>query len=198
MLTLKTLAVPSRALICFILLLCFSLFTLLWHQAGYTTGAPSLDSFRAFRQKPTKNYAFATFLAPAWDIPENATDEDDHYYTQIRMMCYQLVHDPKTRSPNGYPFVVLVTKDVSQSKRDRLTYEGAIVKELEPVPPLQHETRKAWKDVITKLRMLEMYEYELVAFFDSDHVFTRPIDGKSKPSSSLISDNTDYCGRRHI
>jgi len=198
MLTLNTLAVPSRALICFILLLCFSLFTLLWHQGGYT--APGTQkSFRTFRQKSTtKNYAYTTFLAPAWDLPENATDDDDNYYTGTRMLLYQLVHDPKTRSPNKYPFVVLVTADVPQSKRDRLTLEGAIVKELEAVPPLQHETRKAWKDVITKLRLFEMVEYDLVAFFDSDHILTRPMDGEWMPSPCGIWDKTNQTTRRYF
>jgi alpha-N-acetylglucosamine transferase len=99
------------------------------------------------------------------------------------MLLYQLLHDPETRSPNRYPFVVLVTEDVSQNKRDRLTYEGAIVKEIEKVKPLQHETRKAWQDVITKLRLFEMIEYDRVAFFDSDHVLTRPVDGEWIPKS---------------
>lgn len=98
---------------------------------------------------------------------------------QTRMLLYSLLHDPATRSNKSYPVVVLVTEDVAQHKRERLAYEGAIVKEVEKLNPLQHKTRKAWKDVLTKLRLFEMIEYDKVAFFDSDTLITRPIDGKS-------------------
>lgn len=127
--------------------------------------------------KPNRNYAYTTFLTPSWDLSENATDDDDHYFTQTRMLLYQLKHDSSTRSPNNYPFVVLVTEDVPPSKRERLIKEGAVVKQLEKLPPLQAQTRKAWRDVLTKLRLLEMVEYDLVCFLDSDHILIRPLDG---------------------
>lgn len=172
-------AIPSRFLFASIFIL-GSLFFFLW-GGSYTPEIP--DAYKpSWTQSgtvaPTKNYAFTTFLTPAWDIGENATDDDDHYYTQTRMLLYQLKHDPATRSPNNYPFVVLVTEDVPQSKRDRLMKEGALVKQLEKLPPLQTETRKAWQDVITKLRLLEMVEYDRVCFLDSDHILTRPLDGE--------------------
>lgn len=94
------------------------------------------------------------------------------------MLLWQLKHDPATRSQNGYPFVVLVTEDVEQHKREQLIQEGAIVKEIAKLKPLQHKTRLAWQDVLTKLRLFEMVEYDRVCFLDSDHVLTRPIDGK--------------------
>jgi alpha-N-acetylglucosamine transferase len=131
------------------------------------------------RSSNGKEYAYTTFLAAPWDLNETSSDDDDHYYTQVRMLLYQLRNDPATRSPNNYPFVVLVTEDVSQGKRERLEREGAIVKEVAKLKPLQHITRKAWQDVLAKLRLFEMVEYERVVFLDADHVLTRPMDGKS-------------------
>ncbi|KAH9864538.1 hypothetical protein J1614_010473 [Plenodomus biglobosus] len=175
---LLNLTVPSRGLFLSIFIVSGLLFFL--SRGDYSPRISDSLYAPAWAQsgtsKPTRNYAYTTFLVPSWDIGENATDDDDHYFTQTRMLLYQLKHDSNTRSPNNHPFVVLVTEDVPQSKRERLIKEGAVVKQLEKLRPLQAQTRKAWRDVLTKLRLLEMVEYDLVCFLDSDHILTRPLD----------------------
>jgi alpha-N-acetylglucosamine transferase len=165
-------AVPSLRLIFSSIFFTTALF-LLWGINDRPSSPQSLQSL----PKSGKNYAYTTFLAAPWNVNENATDDDDNYYTQTRMLNWQLRHDPPTRSPNNYPFVVLVTSEVSQSKRARMEREGMIVKEVKKLK-LQHPTRKAWQDVLTKLRLFEMVEYDRLLFLDIDHVIARPMDGK--------------------
>jgi hypothetical protein len=58
----------------------------------------------------SNKYAFSAFLAaPSMQTRE---DNDDVYFVGTRMLIYQLLHDPKTRTNNSYPFVVLATSDV--------------------------------------------------------------------------------------
>jgi hypothetical protein len=61
---------------------------------------------------PANNYAFSAFLA-APSMPTEK-DDDDLYFVGTRMLMYQLLYDPETRTNNSYPFVVLVTQDVSK------------------------------------------------------------------------------------
>jgi hypothetical protein len=59
---------------------------------------------------PTHNYAFSLFLAaPSMKVE---TDADDLYFVGTRMLIYQLLYDPETRTNNSYPIVVLITEDV--------------------------------------------------------------------------------------
>jgi hypothetical protein len=61
--------------------------------------------------EPTHNYAFSAFLAAPAVGGED--DNDDLYFVGTRILIYQLLHDPVTRTNNSYPFLVLVTEDVS-------------------------------------------------------------------------------------
>lgn len=71
------------------------------------------DPQRLLKSKPTNNYAFAAFLAaPSMNTKD---DSDDLYFVGTRMLIYQLLHDPETRTNNSYPFVVLATQDVGMS-----------------------------------------------------------------------------------
>lgn len=150
---------------------------------------PQVPSY-SLRQASTGNeHAYMGFLAAPYDLNDTASDDEDHYYTQTRMLLYQLRHDPATRSPNNYPFVVLVTDDVSPSKRERLQREGAIVKRIEKLKPLQHVTRKAWQDQITKLRLFEQIEYKKILYLDSDHFLTRPMDGIFEDEAAQVQQN---------
>lgn len=65
-------------------------------------------------------HAYATFLAS--DSEEDSYDSinEDKYFVATRILAYQLLHAPETRSNNSIPFVVLVNKHVSEAKRDRL------------------------------------------------------------------------------
>lgn len=74
------------------------------------TDTSSVQSWSAHKPPPGKNNAFAAFLAAP--THETEDDGDDLYFVGTRMLIYQLLHDPTTRTNNSYPFVVLVTKDV--------------------------------------------------------------------------------------
>lgn len=67
---------------------------------------------------PTNNYAFSLFLAAP--SMETKSDDDDLYFVGTRMIIYQLLHDPKTRTNNSYPMIVLVTEDVGKLRARKL------------------------------------------------------------------------------
>jgi hypothetical protein len=62
-------------------------------------------------------YAYATFLAIDADEDSGIGDE---YFIATRVLAYQLLHAPGTRTHDGIPFIVVVNKDVPETKRDRL------------------------------------------------------------------------------
>jgi alpha-N-acetylglucosamine transferase len=78
---------------------------------------------------------------------------------------------------------------IAQSKIDRLTQDGATVVTGEKLALEWAGTRMAWKDVLTKLRLYEMVQYDKVIFFDSDTVITRPVDGIFDDPASRIQKN---------
>ncbi|KAK6531662.1 hypothetical protein TWF694_002839 [Orbilia ellipsospora] len=129
---------------------------------------------------PKSKVAFATFLAQNTKAKfANEKDNDDLYFVATRVLAYQLLHDPQTRSNRSIPFIVLVTSAVSQSKRRTLESDGATVIFAEDVTlPFWVKTGVTrWKDQFTKLRLFELIEYERIAFLDADTLLTRPIDG---------------------
>lgn len=122
-------------------------------------------------------YAFATFLADT--LHANDTDSNhDHYFIATRMLAYQLLHAPETRSTVEIPFIVMVTEDIQEEKRERLQKDGAIVIQGDSIhAEWIMPDRKSWGDVLTKLRFWELTDYDRICFLDSDTVLTRPIDG---------------------
>ncbi|KAF4555264.1 Hypothetical protein D9617_2g052170 [Elsinoe fawcettii] len=124
--------------------------------------------------------AFATFLAananPSAD-PSQLNDNEDGYFLGARVLTYQLLHSPVTGTNLSIPFVVLATPDVAPRKIARLRADGASVR---VVPRVQNGWIKAadprWRDVMTKLRLWEMVEYEKVCFVDADTLVTRRLD----------------------
>ncbi|KAK4690115.1 hypothetical protein P7C71_g6609, partial [Lecanoromycetidae sp. Uapishka_2] len=124
-------------------------------------------------------YAYVTLLAsnPKFD-KVNSTDDEDEYFVAVRVLAYQLLHDPDTGTNTSIPFVVLATPDISASKLDRLRADGATVKVIEKLteswikPGLER-----WRDVLSKLRILELTEYEKVLCLDADMYITRRLDG---------------------
>lgn len=119
------------------------------------------------------SYAIATFLAGN----DNKTLEEE-YFTSVRVLTYQLLVAEETRNLNKIPFLVLVTSSVPQYQKDRLTRDGAQVVEAEDVP-LRWWTKtevSLWKDQFTKLRLIEMVQYDRILYIDADTFLTRRID----------------------
>ena len=171
------------------LLVCITFFFTAPLPSQLNESRASLLKFRGDgmdRLSPSK-YAYATFLT---GTVADATDEDyshDNYFVATRLLCYQLLHAPETRTSHSIPFLVMVTKDVSQMKKDRLTEDGAIVVPVEYIrQDWIHAMHGHWQDVMTKLRMWELTEYERIVFLDVDTILTRPLDDIFEdPAASL-------------
>ena len=139
--------------------------------SSVTSSTPSLES--------NSPYAYVTLLAPNPKL-DNKTlpDDEDEYFVGTRVLAYQLLHAPRTGSNTSIPFVVLATPDISESKLQRLREDGAIVKVIERIseswmkPGLER-----WRDVLSKLRMLELIQFEKVLFLDADMYITERMDG---------------------
>jgi alpha-N-acetylglucosamine transferase len=125
----------------------------------------------------SEKLAYVTFLSGTLDQDEDL--EADNYFVAIRILVWQLLHNLETRT-KGIDVVVMVTPSVSQSRRERLERDGAIVY---PVEFLRSENRWAkaedhrWDDVMTKLRVWEMTQYSRILVMDGDSMLLHPLDG---------------------
>lgn len=140
--------------------------------------SPTRDPNFGALDRPIKpEYAIATFLTGKSNSQD---DEDDDYFIATRVLTYQLLHANETRCHDStIPFIVMVTSTVSKKKRDRLVSDGATVKLVEDIP-LRWWIKTGvtrWVDQFTKLRLLEMTEYDRILFIDADTLITRPVDG---------------------
>lgn len=130
-------------------------------------------------------YAFVTFLGSNVENDNaTATDDDDPYFVATRVLAYQLLHAPETATNSSIPFVVLCPQDVPESKVKRLREDGATVKIVANI----HEdwakpAWKRWRDVMTKLHILEMTEFEKVLLLDADMYISKRLD-------DVFTDNT--------
>ncbi|KAH8749854.1 nucleotide-diphospho-sugar transferase [Hyaloscypha sp. PMI_1271] len=178
--------VAITAFICFVYL--FSS-----HLTAPEALAPPLSPLTS-KPIPTHKYAYCTFLAPSAKGTGQTTgidlDAEDHYLVGTRMLIYQLLYDPITKTTNNYPLIVLVTTDVPQHNRDRLTRDGAIVIE---VSPLKFDWivpgRERWAQVMDKLHVFELVQYEKILLLDSDHAIVRPLDDIFDDPAAQIVEN---------
>lgn len=134
---------------------------------------------------PTESkYAYATLMTGKSKDEEAA----EIYFTAARMLTYQLLHAPETRSnfiraPESkhnasIPFIIMVTKLVPEEKRSRLRKDGAIVLEIEDIDAsLINITNPQWAECFDKLRAWELVQFDRIVFTDLDMILQRPIDG---------------------
>ena len=140
---------------------------------------PSLLPSSASSPDLKSPYAFVTLLAPNPKFDnKTVSDDKDEYFVGTRVLAYQLLHAPKTGTNTSIPFIVLATSDISESKLERLRKDGATVKVIERIseswmkPGLQR-----WRDMMSKLRMLELVQFEKVLFMDADMYIAGRMDG---------------------
>ncbi|KAJ5864996.1 uncharacterized protein N7529_006912 [Penicillium soppii] len=128
-----------------------------------------------------KRVIYATYLSaptkPKAQIISAFANSSDPYFDGARILTYQILHAPETRTKLNIPFVVFVHENVDQAKREGLKSDGAQVIEwpdfrVDWIRPKDHR----WADVVTKLRLWEMVQYDLIVFLDGDSVMTRCID----------------------
>lgn len=120
-------------------------------------------------------YAYATFLAG-----NSNKDGEDVYFLGARLLAYQLIHAPETKSNNSIPFLVVATHDVSEAKKERLRQDGAevvVVDDLIAEWIGDPRNNPRFKDVMTKLRVWEMTQYDRICLIDGDTVLMENIDG---------------------
>jgi alpha-N-acetylglucosamine transferase len=136
------------------------------------------------------HFALTTFLAGDYDGKEGDHDDDDTYFVAARVLTYQLLHAPRTRLQSPTPFIVLVTKDVRESKRQRLRDDGASVVEVDQIDHNISISEPRWVQTITKLRVFDptAIPYSTVLYLDTDIVLTRQIDSIFSDPSSKKTD----------
>lgn len=146
-----------------------------------TTGNTGENTTKSLSHvKPTLKFgeerlAFAMFFSSTVDQTEDLAN--DKYFISARMLVWQLLHSPRTRSRRPIDVVVLVTPSVSQSRRAVLEADGAIIQPIEFLRKEWGEFRETrWEDMLAKLRGWEMTQYSRVAILDTDIILREPID----------------------
>lgn len=151
----------------FVLVIC----RLAWHL---TTPLPVKSSYGRISTSSSPQYAYATLL----------TGAEEAYFTAARVLTYQLLFDPETRTNISAPFIIMVTSEVPESQRRKLSDEGATVVLVEDIElpdwVLQRLYYKPgedyWKDQFVKLRLFQMTQYDRVLYLDVDQLIRRPLD----------------------
>ncbi|KAF2271254.1 nucleotide-diphospho-sugar transferase [Westerdykella ornata] len=120
--------------------------------------------------------AYVTFLSGTVDQDDDL--EKDNYFIATRILIWQLLHVPETRT-HRCDVVVMVTPSVSEARRARLRQDGAIVY---PVEFLETDDwvkaeQHRWDDVMTKMRAWEMTQYSRILVLDGDTMLRKPLDG---------------------
>ncbi|CAG8395657.1 unnamed protein product [Penicillium salamii] len=120
--------------------------------------------------------AFATILTFKPGSESDFTNDEESYLRAARLLSFQLLRNPRTRSRNAIPFLILVTPDVPQSHRDILSREGATVVPLEGHGADSASQPQRWNILLTKLSLWKLEQYHKVAFIDVNTVLFRPLD----------------------
>lgn len=154
--------------------------SLVKHVADVTAGtAKSALPVPASLENTKSKYAYATLLAADSNHPDDPGNLHDDYFIATRILGYQIMHAPETRSKD-IPFIVLATKSVHEKKLERLRLDGAIVIVVETVEKphwIDGTGASNWQELFDKLRLWELTQFERICFLDGDHVLNRPLDG---------------------
>ena len=146
---------------------------------------PSEPSSQANTQSTTSKYAYATFLAET----NNKADEE-YYLIGTRMLIYQLLHDPETRTQRSIPFVVLVTPGVSVETRTRLELDGALVVEFPSITiDWLKPGRPRWEHVVDKLNIFKLTQFDKVLLMDVDIVILKRLDALFEEPETDVKEN---------
>ncbi|KAH7305470.1 nucleotide-diphospho-sugar transferase [Stachybotrys elegans] len=153
-----------------------------------------------------ERYAYVTWLSNTVAANSRASEnfDDDLYFTATRVLVWQLLHDPKTKT-SGIDVIVMVSPGVSEAHRERLRKDGAIVRAIENVHGqndawiVPKESR--WDEIMSKLRAWEMVEYSRVLMLDGDTLLQSSLDDvfqdpgaqvmKTKPNFGQMSDEPE-------
>lgn len=125
----------------------------------------------------TEKLAYVTFLSGTVEAGDDL--EKDNYFQAVRILVWQLKHQPKTRTKHD--IVIMVTPTVSKNRRERLEKDGAIIYPVEMLHTENDSWIKAalhrWDDVMTKVRVWEMTQYDRILMLDGDTMLRHSLDG---------------------
>lgn len=179
--------------------LCRSLDVGLWpcvyyypHSDESGTARPLAKIGEGWEGKGTATEAYVTFLASSRG--DEVGEEDDGYFTSVRMLLHALRSDPYTRDPATAPIptggrgrgvtrdmVVLAQTGVSPAHTRQLEREGARVISVPPLSvPAQTQAQGGvtrWRDTLSKLHAFNLTQYTRVLLLDADLWVVRPIHG---------------------
>lgn len=145
-----------------------------------STGTTKPDSHRPLTLEDVNTkYAYATLLAADSSHPDDPSNLHDDYFIATRLLGYQIMHAPETRSKE-YPFIVLATQGVHANKIDRLRRDGAIVIVVDRVEKphwVDGAGASNWQELFDKLRLWELTQFDRICFLDGDMVLNKPLDG---------------------
>ncbi|KAK1074460.1 hypothetical protein LTR74_001056 [Friedmanniomyces endolithicus] len=185
---------PRTLALCIALFLAsaFTTYTLRIGHHSATRGhwLPAVHHHRAHNQHIVSGpkIACATFLAANThpEGEENVPDDQDGNFLSTRVLAYQLLHSRTAGTNLNIPFLVLCTRDVSKSKRDRLKQDGAT---LVLVERLNADgvvvAADCQRDVLTKLRLFQLVQYTKILFIDADTLVTKPLDSVCHDEGTL-------------
>ena len=73
----------------------------------------------------------------------------EHYFQSVRLLTYQLLYYPSRRSNTSYPIplLTLVPPTLSKRNRQRLTSDGTILVDPEPLTPTEpaDDAKNSWR-----------------------------------------------------
>jgi alpha-N-acetylglucosamine transferase len=164
---------------------------------------PSSQTTWAVKQ----SLAYATFLgSPTSHIDrDRGGDEEkevdvlkDPYFNSVRLLNYQIQHAGRTRTQlEGVPFLVLVLSTVPESQIATLKAEGAALVHIKPLDLPDTfdkdfiETSR-FRDVLAKLRLWQLTEYDKILYLDADSFLLRHLDGLfSEPELKTLHERVD-------
>lgn len=163
----------------------FSLLLLLLLQWRFDTELPSLGlSTYTSPSLGGEKVAYATLLLPSSNTTlshENdwVEEDDDVYFLSARMLAYRLLHSSSTCTRLAIPFLVLVTEDIESWKTEVLAREGATIITVKrvPQPVWVQPLASRWEEVMVKLRLWELVQYNRILFLDADTLVLKNMDG---------------------
>ena len=166
------------------------LFTASFYYLSLPESASRLIEHLPFNpsSKPTQSSrVYATFLSTRL---QNDNDYDA-YFLATRVLAYQILYHPSTKTNLDIPFLVIVPPHVSEIKVKQLEKDGATVIRVENLNPSTNWTvagDERFVDQFTKLRLFQLTQFEQILYIDSDTLLTRSLDDIwSEPAVREIS-----------
>jgi len=133
------------------------------------------DDAPTFHQHEKRAYAI-------WFTSDGKEDDDleaDNYFLAVRILVWQLLHVKESKTK--YDVIIMASPVVSQSRIARLEKDGVTVRRVQDIPnakaPWIKPKEPRWGDIMTKLRVFEMTEYDRVLLLDSDCMVRHNLDG---------------------